>query len=52
MNKQLLLSAIKKAIKILCEGRTFYDGYFDDYDNLGRIDKAIYILSEAIKNVK
>jgi len=52
MNKQHLLSAIKKAIRILCEGRTFYDAYFDDYDNLSRIDKAIYILSEAIKNVK
>lgn len=52
MNKQLLISAIKKAIRILCEGRTFYDGYFDNYDNLSRIDKAVYILSEATKNVK
>ena len=52
MSKQILISAIKKAIRILCDGRTFYDGYFDDYEHLGRTDKAVYILSEAIKNVK
>ena len=35
---------IKSAINILCEGRTFYSGYFDNYEELSRIDKALFIL--------
>lgn len=40
--------AIDEALFILCQGRTFYEGYFDDYDNLGRIDKAIFLLSKVM----
>lgn len=40
--------AIDEALFILCNGRTFYEGYFDNYDNLGRIDKAIFILSKVM----
>ena len=40
--------AIDEALFILCQGRTFYEGYFDDYNNLGRIDKAIFILSKVM----
>ena len=40
--------AIDEALFILCHGRTFYEGYFDDYDNLGRIDKAIFLLSKVM----
>ena len=41
--------AIDEALFILCQGRTFYEGYFDNYDNLGRIDKAIFVLSKVIR---
>lgn len=44
--------AIDEALFILCQGRTFYEGYFDDYDNLGRIDKAVFILSKVINRSK
>lgn len=40
--------AIDEALFILGQGRTFYEGYFDNYDNLGRIDKAIFILSKVM----
>lgn len=40
--------AIDEALFILCQGRTFYEGYFDNYDNLGRIDKAIFLLSKVM----
>lgn len=40
--------AIDEALFILCQGRTFYEGYFDDYDNLGRIDKAVFLLSKVM----
>lgn len=40
--------AIDEALFILCQGKTFYEGYFDNYDNLGRIDKAIFLLSKVI----
>ena len=40
--------AIDEALIILCQGRTFYEGYFDDYDNLGRTDKAIFVLSKVM----
>lgn len=40
--------AIDEALFILCQGRTFYEGYFDNYDNLGRIDKAIFVLSKVM----
>lgn len=32
---------------ILCEGRTFYDGYFDA-NNLSRTDKAIKLINEVL----
>lgn len=44
--------AIDEALFILCQGRTFYEGYFDDYDNLGRIDKAVFVLSQVINRSK
>lgn len=40
--------AIDEALFILCQGRTFYEGYFDNYENLGRIDKAIFLLSKVM----
>ena len=40
--------AIDEALFILCQGRTFYESYFDDYDNLGRIDKAVFLLSKVM----
>ena len=40
--------AIDEALIILCQGRTFYEGYFDNYDNLGRIDKAVFLLSKVM----
>lgn len=40
--------AIDEALFILCQGRTFYEGYFDNYDNLGRIDKAVFLLSKVM----
>lgn len=44
--------AIDEALFILCQGRTFYEGYFDNYDNLGRTDKAIFVLSQVINRSK
>ena len=44
--------AIDEALFILCQGRTFYEGYFDNYDNLGRTDKAIFVLSKVINRSK
>ena len=44
--------AIDEALFILCPGRTFYEGYFDNYDNLGRTDKAIFVLSKVINRSK
>ena len=40
--------AIDEALFILCQGRTFYEGYFDNYENLGRIDKAVFLLSKVM----
>ena len=40
-------NANKKAIEILCAGRTFYHGYFDNPEKLSRIDKAIYVLFQT-----
>lgn len=42
--------AINNAMGILCEGRTFYEGYFDNYESLGRIDQAIVKLEQGIKD--
>lgn len=39
---------IDKALAILMEGRTFYDGYFDN-PHLSRIDSAIKVLLESYK---
>ena len=44
--------AIDEALFILCQGRTFYEGYFDNYGNLGRTDKAIFVLSQVINRGK
>lgn len=44
--------AIDEALFILCQGRTFYEGYFDNYGNLGRTDKAIFVLSQVINRSK
>ena len=44
--------AIDEALFILCQGRTFYEGYFDNYENLGRTDKAIFVLSKVINRSK
>ena len=44
--------AIDEALFILCQGRTFYEGYFDNYENLGRIDKAVFLLSKVINRSK
>lgn len=39
---------IDKALVILMEGRTFYDGYFDN-PHLSRVDSAIKVLLESHK---
>lgn len=33
--------------EILCQGRTFYDGYFNNPEKLSRCDKAIYLITKA-----
>ena len=38
---------LQEVKRILCEGRTFYDGYFDNPESLSRIDKAIYLITKA-----
>lgn len=40
--------AIREAIDIGCKGRTFYEGYFSNPDNLSRVDQMLKILYEAI----
>lgn len=43
-----LHKAMKEAIDIGCKGRTFYEGYFSNPDNLSRVDQMLKILYEAI----
>ena len=40
--------ALEEIRGILCKGRTFYDGYFEN-ENLSRTDKAIKVISEVLK---
>lgn len=40
---------INEALEILMEGRTFYDGYFDQ-PNLSRTDEAIKVLLQNTKD--
>lgn len=45
--------AIREALKILMDGRTYYDGYFDiPFDKLSRIDKATKILLDCLHKEK
>lgn len=39
--------ALEEIREMLCEGRTFYDGYFDN-EHLSRKDKAIKIINEVL----
>ena len=45
-NKQ---QSIDKALEILMEGRTFFDGYFDN-PHLSRVDAATKVLLQGIEN--
>lgn len=40
--------ALEETLKILCNGRTFYEGYFDT-PILSRTDKAIKVIKEVIE---
>lgn len=40
--------ALEKIRDILCNGRTFYEGYFDN-PNLSRMDEAIIVINEVLK---
>ena len=40
--------ALEEIREVLCEGRTFYDGYFDN-ENLSRTDKAIKVINEVLQ---
>ena len=40
--------ALEEIRDILCNGRTFYKGYFDT-PNLSRTDKAIKVINEVLK---
>lgn len=42
-----LRKALEEIRGILCKGRTFYDGYFEN-ENLSRTDKAIKVISEVL----
>ena len=43
------IKALEEIREILCEGRTFYDGYFDvPYEQLVRSDKAIKKINEVL----
>lgn len=45
--------AIREALKILMDGRTYYDGYFDiPFEKLSRIDKATKILLDCLHKEK
>ena len=41
--------ALEKIRDILCNGRTFYEGYFDN-PNLSRTDKAIRVIDEVLND--
>ena len=41
---------IRKAIRILMNGRTYYDGYFDvPFEQLNRIDQATKVLLDTLE---
>ena len=39
--------ALEETLKILCNGKTFYEGYFDS-PILSRADKAIKVINEVL----
>lgn len=47
-NNMVLRQALEEIREILCRGRTFYDGYFDN-DNLSRVDTVIKTINEVLR---
>ena len=48
--KAKMEQGIRKAIRILMDGRTYYDGYFDiPFERLSRIDQATKVLLDFLE---
>lgn len=48
---EIMKRALRDASNILCEGKTFFRGCFNDFEKLSRSDKALHIISTALQRI-